>query len=70
MGKKVGSRELGEMKESAEKVIKLGFRRSPKKVLDEVERVTAEMIREGWTLKETLVEEGLGNIHLFFDREL
>ena len=58
------------MKESAEKIVKLGFHRSPKKVLDEVELVTAEMIRQGWDLKDTLVEEGLGNIHLFFERTM
>jgi hypothetical protein len=58
------------MKESAEKIVRLGFRRNPKKVLDEVEMVSAEMIRQGWQLKDTLVEESLGNIHLFFERDV
>lgn len=58
------------MKESAERTIKLGFRRSPKIIFDEVERVSAGMARQGWGLKDTLVEEGLGNIHLFFEREV
>jgi hypothetical protein len=58
------------MKESAERVIKLGFRRNPKIIFDEVELVSAEMVRQGWGLKDTLIEEGLGNIHLFFEREI
>ncbi|MBN1127912.1 MAG: hypothetical protein JXA71_02930 [Chitinispirillaceae bacterium] len=58
------------MKEAAEKIIELGFSRNPKRVVDEVERVTADMVRQGWRLNDTLVEEGLGNIHLFFEREL
>jgi hypothetical protein len=59
-----------QMKEAAERIVKLGFTRNPKKVVDDVEMVTAEMVRQGWRLKETLVEEGLGNIHLFFEREV
>lgn len=58
------------MKESAERTIKLGFRRNPKIIFDEVERVSAVMARQGWNLKDTLIEEGLGNIHLFFEREV
>jgi hypothetical protein len=58
------------MKESLEKVIELGFRRKPKKILDEVELMTAEMARQGWCLKDTLIEESLGNIHLLFEREI
>lgn len=58
------------MKEAAERIIQLGFSRNPGKVVDEVELVTADMIRQGWNLADTLVEEGLGNIHLFFEREL
>jgi hypothetical protein len=58
------------MKEAAERIIEIGFSRNPGKVVDEVELVTADMIRQGWKLVDTLVEEGLGNIHLFFEREL
>ncbi|KMQ50503.1 hypothetical protein CHISP_2621 [Chitinispirillum alkaliphilum] len=58
------------MKETAERVVKVGFSKSAKKVVDEVERVSAEMIRNGWLLKESCVEDGLGCIHLFFERDL
>jgi hypothetical protein len=58
------------MKESAERIVKLGFRRSPKIIFDEVEQVSAGMVRQGWCLKDTLIEESLGNIHLFFEREV
>ena len=58
------------MKETAERTARLGFTRNPKKVVDEVERITAEMMREGWHLKETVVEDSLGNIHLLFERDV
>lgn len=58
------------MKESVEKVIKVGFTRNPKKVFDEIEQVTAEMIREGWVLLDGCLEDGLGYVHLFFERDI
>jgi hypothetical protein len=58
------------MKEAAERVVKVGFRRSPKKVFDEVEAITAAMVREGWVLRESIMEAGLAKIHLFFEREI
>jgi hypothetical protein len=58
------------MMESAECIVKVGFRKSPRKIFDEVETVTADMVRQGWSLKDTVVEEGLGNIHIFFEREI
>ena len=58
------------MKESAERTVEVGFTREPAAVFDEVEQVTAQMVREGWTLRESCMEEGLGHIHLFFEREM
>ena len=58
------------MNESAERIVKVGFMRSPRKIFNDVELITADMLRRGWSLKETVVEEGLGNIHLFFEREM
>jgi len=58
------------MKECTERIIEVGFSRNPKEVFDDVEQVSAEMIRLGWSLKDSFVEDGLGNIHLFFEREL
>jgi hypothetical protein len=60
----------GPMKESYERMIKVGLTRGPKAVFDEVESVTAETIRRGFTLRESFIEEGLGNIHLIFEREI
>jgi hypothetical protein len=34
------------MLESTERIVKIGFKRDPKKVFDEVEAVAAEMIRQ------------------------
>ncbi|MDR0307330.1 MAG: hypothetical protein LBI42_10915 [Chitinispirillales bacterium] len=58
------------MKESAEKLIKVGFRKSSKKIFDEIEQITADMIRAGWSLSGSLMEDGLGYAHLFFEREI
>lgn len=58
------------MKESAERSVKVGFTRSPKKVFDEIEQITAEMVRNGWELKDTMLETGLAYVHLFFEREM
>lgn len=58
------------MKECTERLIKVGFIKDPKKIFDEVESVSAEMIRMGWYLKETCIEDGLGYIHLFFEKKL
>jgi len=58
------------MNECAERIVKVGFKKDPKKIFDEVDMITASMIREGWVLKDSIIEDGLGNIHLFFEREL
>jgi hypothetical protein len=58
------------MQESAERVVEVGFKRRSKDVIDEVERMSAVMIRAGWTLSDTVMEENLGNIHLFFVRDI
>ncbi|MCL2690399.1 MAG: hypothetical protein FWE57_11225 [Chitinispirillia bacterium] len=58
------------MKESSEKIIKVGFNRSPEKIFDEIEQVTAEMVRGGWYLRDSLMEDGLEYAHLFFEREI
>lgn len=58
------------MKECKERIVEVGFSRDPKLVFDEVEQISAEMIRRGWTLKDSFVEDGLGHIHLLFEREV
>ena len=58
------------VKECTERLIKVGFARDPRKIFDEIESVSAAMIREGWRLEDARVEEGLGFAHLFFERTL
>jgi len=58
------------VKESAERMVKVGFTRDPKKVFDEIDLVTAEMVRQGWVFVEGMIEDGLGYAHLFFEREI
>jgi hypothetical protein len=58
------------MKEYAERIVKVGFSRKADKVIDEVEQVTASMLRGGWLLRDTCVEDSLEKIHLIFEREI
>jgi hypothetical protein len=58
------------MKESTERFIKVGFSRAPRKVFDEVEQVSAALLREGWVLVDSVFEESLEHIHLFFERDV
>ena len=58
------------MKQSTEKVVKVGYAKDPKKIFDEIELLSAEMIRQGWYLRDSLLEEGLGQVHLFFERDI
>ena len=58
------------MRESAERVVRVGFRKSPKRVFDEVDQVTADMVRGGWVFVDSVLEDGLGSVHLFFERDV
>jgi hypothetical protein len=58
------------MKECTERVVRVGFKKDPKKIFDKVDSITASMIRDGWRLMESCLEDGLANIHLFFEREI
>ncbi len=62
--------KTGKVKECVERIVEVGFSRGPKTIFDEVEQVSAEMIRDGWVLNDSLMEDGLGKIHLFFEREI
>jgi hypothetical protein len=58
------------MKETMEKVVRVGLSRNVRKVFDEIESVSAEMIRSGWELRESCIEECLGKVHLIFHRDI
>ncbi len=58
------------MKECTERIVKVGFSRDAKLIFDEVEQVSADMIRQGWRLDDSFIEDSLGNIHLMFEREI
>ena len=58
------------MKETSEKVVRIVLKRNAKDIFDEIEFETAGMIRNGWLLSESVMEESLGNVHLIFEREL
>jgi hypothetical protein len=58
------------MKETTERVIRVGLVRDVRKVFNDIESVSAEMIRNGWNLQESCLEECLGNVHLIFERDI
>jgi len=58
------------MKEIIERVIRVGLVRDVRKVFNDIESVSAEMIRNGWKLQESCLEECLGNVHLIFERDI
>jgi hypothetical protein len=58
------------MQEHAERIVTVGFSRRAREVVDEIEQISAAMIRQGWSLADSCLEESLGNIHLFFVREI
>jgi hypothetical protein len=58
------------MKETADITVRVGFKRNPKDVFDEIEFASARMIRDGWTVCDSIIEESLGNVHIIFEREL
>jgi hypothetical protein len=58
------------VKESAERVVRVGFTKSPKRVCDEFEQVAAGMARDGWSFVDAVMEDGLARAHLFFEREI
>jgi hypothetical protein len=59
----------GTVIESAERIIRIGFKRDPRKIFDEIEGVSSEMLRYGWYLKDTCFEDGMAYVHLFFERD-
>jgi hypothetical protein len=58
------------MKETIERVVRVGLVRDVRKVFNDIESVSAEMIRNGWQLQESCLEECLGNVHLIFERDI
>jgi hypothetical protein len=58
------------MKETAEREIKIGMERNPKKVVGEIEKTARQMAARGWRLANTVTDEVMGSVFLFFEREL
>jgi len=58
------------MLEYKEYRIKIGFKREPKDIFDEIEVVTARFIRKGYRLKETVMNDFLEYVDLLFVRDV
>ncbi len=58
------------MREYTEKRIEVGYDRNAKKVFDEIEYVTSQHIRTGWTIESTVLDETLEFIDLIFVRDI
>jgi len=58
------------MLEYKEYRIKIGFKREPKDIFDEIELVSARFIRNGYRLKETVMNDLLEYVDLIFVRDV
>ncbi len=58
------------MRQFIEKRVELGFDRPAKQVFDEIESISAQMIREGWNIDDSLIDSTMGYVDLFFYRDL
>jgi len=58
------------MLEYKEHRIKVGLKREPKDIFDEIEQESARFIRNGWRLKETVTNDFLEYIDLLFVRDV
>ncbi len=58
------------MREYLEKRVFVGYERSSKKVFDEIDSVTAQSIREGWSVETTSLDETVEFIDIIFVREI
>jgi hypothetical protein len=58
------------MMENTERIVRVGLTRGAKAIFDEIESITAGMIREGWNMRESFIEESLGKVHLIFERAI
>jgi len=58
------------MKEQKEIVIPIGFKSKPEDVVSKIEIESAAMARDGWYFITSATDELLGNLYLFFEREL
>jgi hypothetical protein len=58
------------MIERTEKNIKLGLDRKADSVIDEIERITVEMHKDGWFFLRSHTDPDLREVLLFFEREI
>ncbi|MBL8028186.1 MAG: hypothetical protein JNL74_17315 [Fibrobacteres bacterium] len=58
------------MIERTERSVKLGLDRNPETVVDDIERLTAEMHKEGWFFLRSYTDPDLREVLLFFEREI
>jgi len=58
------------MLEYKEYRVKIGFKREPKDIFDEIEQTTARFIRNGYFLKETVTNDFLDYVDLLFVRDV
>jgi len=58
------------MLEYKEHRVKVGMKREPKDIFDEIEQETANFVRGGWRLEETVMDDFLEHIDLLFVREV
>ena len=58
------------MIERTERSVKLGLNRMAETVVDDIERITVEMHKEGWFFLRSYTDPDLREVLLFFEREV
>ncbi|MCL2844395.1 MAG: hypothetical protein FWE23_02955 [Chitinivibrionia bacterium] len=58
------------MLEYKEYRIKIGFKRAPKDIFDEIDLVVARFMRNGYRLKDTIMNDFLEYVDLLFVRDV
>jgi len=58
------------LKEKRERLVRVGLKRKAKSIFDEIEIVSASMIREGWAMQESFFEENFSVVRLIFERDV
>ena len=58
------------MRERVEKQVELGFLKNEIKVVDEMEKLTAEMVGQGFSFIKSDTDPNLNHVTLVFEREI
>ena len=56
--------------EKTELTVRVGLKRKPKAIFDEIDCISAAMIRDGWSMHESFLDDSFSAVRLIFKREI